>query len=360
MSAYLLARCCRAAFVTVLVLAVAAPSSAQVFGYITDNLDRTVSVIDTTSETVVATIDLGLPYPVGVACHPDGKKVYVGGTGAASAGYVFLIDVATQSLIDTLPVGKQPQGLAVLPDGSKLYVANSGDNTVSVIDTATFTVDETVDVGTSPHGVVAHPNSSTVYVSNTYGMSVSVIDVATSTVIETVVVQAGPYGITIDPDGSFVYVANNIADSVSVIDTTTNTVVDTIIVGGVNPDFPTALAMHPDGDTLYVSLTILSVTAPPDGAVSVVDTTPPRSQTQVITGFWLPIGVAVHEDGDRLYVVESENSAVAIVDTTTNTIVDSVPVGDGPQGFGDFLTKTLIFADGFESGDTMRWSNQVP
>jgi YVTN family beta-propeller protein len=135
MSTDLLARCCRAALVTVPVLAFAAPSSAQVFGYITDNLDRTVSVIDTTTDTVVATIDVGFPYPFGVACHPDGAGVYVGRTGAANVGTIILIDVATQTVDDSVEVGKYPRGLAVLPDGSRLYVANSTDDTVSRLST---------------------------------------------------------------------------------------------------------------------------------------------------------------------------------------------------------------------------------
>lgn len=354
------ARCCRAVCVAIIALAFAAPSSAQVFAYIPDNLDRTVSVIDTTTDSVVATIDLGIPYPYGVACHPDGTRVYVGGTGVASAGTIYLIDVATQTWVDSVAVGKSPQGLAALPDGSKLYVANSGDDTVSVIDTATFTVTGTIplDENVAPYGVVAHPDSSTVYVSNNLGPSVSVIDVATSTVVATVPVQAQPMGITIGPEGDFVYVANHIADSVSVIDTATNTVVDTIIVGGIDADFPAALAIHPDGGTLYVSLQKASVSVPISG-VAVVDTVT-RSQTLVIPGFGSPHGLSVHPAGDRLYVVDTPTDAVHIVDTSSNTVVDTVPVGYRPYAFGDFLTPMLIFADGFESGDTTVWSASVP
>ncbi len=105
-------------WMTFLMLATSATSSAQIFGYVTDNMDRTVSVVDTSSDTVVATIDVGVPYPYGVACHPDGTKVYVSGTGVANAGTVFLIDVATQTLVKPVAVGKTARGLAVLPDGS--------------------------------------------------------------------------------------------------------------------------------------------------------------------------------------------------------------------------------------------------
>lgn len=353
-----IARFFLAIWLTSLMPATTATVSAQVFGYITDNLDRTVSVIDTTSDTVVATIDVGIPYPYGVACHPDGKRVYIGGTGIAFAGTVFLIDVATQTLVDSVAVGREARGLAVLPDGSAVYVANSGDNTVSVVDTGTFTVVDTISVGVGPQGVVAHPDSSTVYVSNVLGPSVSVIDVASGTVTHTVPVVSQPRSITIDPEGDFVYVGNYTVDSVSVIDTATNAVVDTIIVGGVGADFPTALAMHPDGGTLYVSLNMASpVTAL--STVSVVDTAT-RTQTLQIGGFWSAVGLSVHPNGDHLYVVDWDTDTVSVVDTSTNTIVNTIPVGYGPQAFGDFLTPALIFADGFESGDLIAWSATVP
>ncbi len=59
-------------------LAVAAPSSAQVYGYVTDNLDRTVSVIDTATFTVTGTIPLDENVePYGVVAHPDSLTVYL-------------------------------------------------------------------------------------------------------------------------------------------------------------------------------------------------------------------------------------------------------------------------------------------
>ncbi len=60
---------------------------------------------------------------------------------------VSVIDTATNTVTATIPVGIDPYGVAVTPDGSKVYVANVGSNTVSVIDTATNTVTATIPVG---------------------------------------------------------------------------------------------------------------------------------------------------------------------------------------------------------------------
>jgi YVTN family beta-propeller protein len=69
---------------------------------------------------------------------------------AAGDNSVSVIDTATNTVIATIPVGKSPIGVGVTPDGSKVYVANFQSNTVSVIDTVTNTVIATIRVGVQP------------------------------------------------------------------------------------------------------------------------------------------------------------------------------------------------------------------
>jgi YVTN family beta-propeller protein len=61
-----------------------------------------------------------------------------------------VIDIATNNVTATVPVGTGPGGVAVSPDGTKVYVTNSDDNTTSVIDTITNNVTDTVVVGKMP------------------------------------------------------------------------------------------------------------------------------------------------------------------------------------------------------------------
>ncbi len=63
---------------------------------------------------------------------------------------VSVIDTATNMVSATILVGITPFGVAVSPDGSKVYVTNAFSNTVSVIDTATNTVIATIPVGITP------------------------------------------------------------------------------------------------------------------------------------------------------------------------------------------------------------------
>ena len=66
---------------------------------------------------------------------------------------VSVIDTATNTVVATVTVGGGPFGVAITPDGVFAYVANFGSGTVSVIGTATNTVVATVPVGGGPFGV---------------------------------------------------------------------------------------------------------------------------------------------------------------------------------------------------------------
>src|SRR3989475_11434648 len=87
--------------------------------YITNLNDNTVSVIDTASNTVTATVPVGT-FPNGVAVTPDGARVYVAnvldGTGSGSA-------TASDTVTATVTGGVVPVGVAGTPDGGHGYVA---------------------------------------------------------------------------------------------------------------------------------------------------------------------------------------------------------------------------------------------
>src|SRR5215471_14989346 len=102
-----------------------APASTRAQNaYITNLGSNTVSVIDTATNIVIATIPVGQPPPlcgpfcaIAVAVSPDGSKVYV---PDISAGAVSVIDAATNTVSATIPnVGFNPDGVAVTPDGRK-------------------------------------------------------------------------------------------------------------------------------------------------------------------------------------------------------------------------------------------------
>jgi len=72
--------------------------------YVGNELSSTVSVIDTASNTVIATVPVGQT-PFGVAVHPDGTRVYIANINTDN---VSVIDTASNTVIATIPVGSRP------------------------------------------------------------------------------------------------------------------------------------------------------------------------------------------------------------------------------------------------------------
>ncbi len=64
-----------------------------------------------------------------------------------------VIDVATNAITATIPVGKRPWNMALTPDGRKLHVACGRSKTVAVIDTVTLAKVAEIAVGELPWGV---------------------------------------------------------------------------------------------------------------------------------------------------------------------------------------------------------------
>ena len=71
--------------------------------------------------------------PLGVAITGDGRHAYVTSEVSEDAGTVSVIDTATNTVSATIAVGSGPSGVAITPDGSQAYVTNSDAGTVSVI-----------------------------------------------------------------------------------------------------------------------------------------------------------------------------------------------------------------------------------
>jgi YVTN family beta-propeller protein len=277
--------------------------------------------------------------------------------------------------VATIPVGAAPGGIAITPDGANpyeqddrrhqplAYVTNAADFTVSVIDTASNTVVATIPVGSFPNGVAITLDGTQAYVTNQLDDSVSVIDTASNTVVATI---SGfpefvlPIGVAITPDAthpyerddrrhqSFAYVTNNVPDiggsnfpasTVSVIDTANNKLVATIPVG----QYPNGVAITSDGTRAYVANNAI----PTDGSinsagvVSVIDTARNKVVATIPVGGG-PVGVAITSGGndpserdDRshqplAYVTNSVDNTVSVIDTASNKVVATIPVGAGP------------------------------
>jgi YVTN family beta-propeller protein len=280
---------------------------------VTDNGQwlQALQVVDVASGRVVQTLTYRAPEALflGVAWSPDGRFAY------ASAGTNQKIRVYTvtgRTLTETAPIrypsaaarNPFPGGLAVSPDGAALYIADHRGAALSVADTATRRIVATVPVGQNPYGVQLTPDGRTAYVSNWGGDTVTAVDTATRSVRRTIVVGHHPSAMTLNPVTGEVYVADSDADTVSVVDPRTNAVVRRIGLapypGAPVGASPNALAIAPDGRTLYVAnagdddVAVVRLGAGHDTVAGLIPTG------------WYPTTVTVTRDGRRLLVTNAK------------------------------------------------------
>ena len=120
-----------------------------VYAYVTNQDGDTVSVIDLRTDAVTATIPVGA-WPTDVVLTPMDDRAYVTNLNSDD---VSVIDTRTDAVTATIPVGLWPRDVAFTPEGDRAYVANQDSDTVSVIDTKTETVTSTIPVGSDPMGL---------------------------------------------------------------------------------------------------------------------------------------------------------------------------------------------------------------
>ena len=193
------------------------------------------------------------------------------------------------------------------------YVMNSQEGTVSVIDTATNTVSTIIPVGTDPHMIAFTPDGARAYITDASDGAVFVIATATNAVVATIPGNRQSRHVAITPDGLSAYVSGG--DDIAVIDTQTNTVIDTI--SGV----ATQIAITPDGSRAYATADLNG-----DILVLVIDTTTNSVLTTIPVG-GAPIGIAITPDGTKVFVAGgSDSDTVAVIDADTNTIIATIPL----------------------------------
>ena len=257
---------------------------------------------------------------------------------------VSVLDVATNRIVTTVTVGKEPFQAAITPDGKQAYVPNVGSHTISVIDTDTNTAAAPIplELTSGPAKIAINPDGRHVYLAGrgkNQESTLLVLDTATKTVVATIPGVEGQIAIT--PDGKRIYVANGGgSDSdlkITVIDAAANTVSANVELG---KRLAFAIAITPDGKYVYVASGDIFVL---DTATNMVVATIPARD-----GFGAG-DIAFTPDGKFAYVVNCQTFAVLVVDTVTKTVVARVILAEGPEGIAVAADGKHAYATGGKS-----------
>ncbi|MEO8678068.1 MAG: hypothetical protein ABI665_03425 [Vicinamibacterales bacterium] len=306
--------------------------------YVTNELGGDLSVVDVATEKVIATIPLG-KRPRGLRASADGALLYVALTGSPFAppgvdestlpppdklaDGIGVVDVKARKLLKVIPGGSDPEQVEVSADGTRLFVANEDVALASVLDVKSDKVVATVKVGRDPEGVNIRPDGTEVYVTSETDNAVYVIDALKPRLLKKILVGPRPRSTTFLPDSSRAYVPAEEGALIVVLDTKTRAEITRIPLAG-EMQRPMGGVMSPDGKFLYM-------TTGRGKTVVIIDT----ATNQVIGSVEVgerPWGIAISRDGSRLFTANGPGGDLSIVDTATRRVTARIKVGDRPWG----------------------------
>ena len=281
----------------------------------------TLAVVDLTRGYIAskATVDHAW---LGLAWHPDGRRVYSSGAGQTTvnefyfasnrltAGGVFALGRDSQR---PMPGINRPEpveqsfvgGIAIEPSGRYLYAVHVLGEAVTMVDLKSGLVRRTVDVGAEPYTAVVSPDGKTVFVSVWGGAKVLAFDAATLDKRGEVVVGEHPNAMAFSRDAKRLFVACANTNAVWVIDTAALAAKEQISIAlfpNVPPGAtPNGLGLSPDGNRLLVANADTN-------SVAMVDVSNPDRST--VAGFiptgWYPTAAQFSRDGSRIYVLSGK------------------------------------------------------
>ena len=273
--------------------------------------------------------DLG-SMPLGMALAPGGRRAAVVLSGFREHG-VQIVDLPSRKVTQTLTQEATFYGAAFSPDGAHLYVSGGNDDSVFCYawkdGAAAF--ERKIVLGKQkenktgsryPAGLAVSKNGRYLYVAENVGDAVAIVDVRTLDV-QRLPTDHYPYAVDVAPDGN-VYVSAWGADTVSIFGVRAN--------GTLFPRGRLRVGRHPSAlassrSRLYVALAgsdrIAVVDLHKQKILNMFKNAAPGAPSEGST----PNALALSPDGRTLYVAEGDNNAVALFDAERGTLKGRIP-----------------------------------
>lgn len=252
---------------------------------------------------------------------------------------VVAIDAITKMVVSRFEAGPwcAPHMSMLTHDGTKLVVPATKRNEVMIFDVASGRLLARLDVGLGPEHFDISPDSRLAYIGNIEEGTVSAIDLVALKEVARIEGFAEPHGITFSLDGTKAYVANFGAHEVGVIDTKTHRLIKRIAVGfdakvaALNPDrYLTEIkgvanvTLTPDGRYAYAA-------DGDSGLVAVIDTSTDTVVAEVMVGAE-PWRAYASPDGRFMLVPNNGDETISVISTETNKVVATLRGGAGMTG----------------------------
>ncbi|WP_410210133.1 YncE family protein [Aquirhabdus sp.] len=252
----------------------------------------------------------------------------IGYIPVSSTGSVYVVDMQQQKVLQQITnVGDHPTVLRALPDHSKIYVDNFGplSSQIAVIDTATNTVTKKISTNGAPFASMQlSPDGRYLYVPTDFSV-MHVIDTKTDQIIRTFSLPALPLGVEVSADGAALYVTF-IDSTVGAFDALNGAVIHPkISSGGIDPGWG---ALSADGRKLYLANAL-------SDNIAVLDTVSWKITNTISVGIGGgPISVSLTPNSRALYVCNIGTHNITIIDTATEKVSKVIATGTVPVVVG--------------------------
>ncbi len=240
--------------------------------YVSERNAGKVFALDLVNKSVSDTFDI--TQAEGLALNADGSRLYVGTFGwAGESNYnLWMLNAQTGDVLGGInfahpaPYGRRGsdiQGLSLTPDGSLLYAASVDADGIFVVDPETLEPRGMIPTQAIarflPLRAAISPDGAYLYVGGgtEEPATVSVVDTAALEVAYELrddragACQASSSGLALPPDGGTLYVLSSDCNELLVFDTASRALLDALEMGTIG-DTLTHVAVHPDGDPVYV------------------------------------------------------------------------------------------------------------
>jgi YVTN family beta-propeller protein len=315
--------------------------------YAAEQFSNTVSVTDPADNRLLGVIRLGDPAPAnlsplyrgqllvhGMGFSPDHRTIAVVSIGSNS---VTFIDTATNAVKHVTYLGRSPHEPFFTPDGREVWVTIRGEDYVAVLDGSTYEEKTRIAVPNGPGMQIFSPDGKYGYVCSSFTPETVVITTAEHRIVGRVP-QVSPFcpNIAATPDGKQVWFTLKDVGKVTVFDAHPPfSVLRTIDTGPITNHVN--FATNAKGAFAYVTVGGLN-----EVQVFRVDD---FSKIGTIAVGRLPHGIWPSGDGTRVYVgLENEDRLVAI-DTSTNAVIATVPIGQAAQAV-NYVPNAVPEGDG--------------
>ena len=183
--------------------------------YVTSELDKTVTILDPHSLSIVGNVPTGQAESHMLAISPDGSRGYTANVGP---GTISVLDLAGRKTLTVIPVAGHVQRISLSLDGHWAFTSDTEKPRLAVINTSTNTVDRWVTLPGTGYGSAATANGRWLLVAIPSTNEVAVVDIPTMQAVRMIKVPPSPQEVLVRPDGKVAYVSCSSSHQIAAIE----------------------------------------------------------------------------------------------------------------------------------------------